>query len=165
MSYFGIDWTRQHCGIYQGSINDIADLMPDLIPLMATFPDNCYDYVFDVKVHMLMPNQYPCSPNWHCDHVPRVDGKKRPDLCQLDRLMYLWLSGPPFTEFREVGLVPAATWFPFTQGDEHRGTMATEHCWRGFIRATHKDIMTVQPGRSVLRRHSQVYLDAASFTW
>lgn len=43
--------------------------MPDLKPLFDSCPIK--DGVIDVKIHMLMPNQYPCIPNWHYDLVPQ----------------------------------------------------------------------------------------------
>ena len=113
---------------------------------------------------MLMPNQYPCIPNWHYDNVPRVNGVQDFSKVKLYYPMYLWLSGPPFTEFRDGRKMEPATWVQFNQADEHRGTMSQDFQWRCFIRATHREILAPKPGDS-LRRHSQVYLDAASFKW
>jgi hypothetical protein len=72
-----IDWSQQHCGVHQAPAAVVAELMPDLQPLLETFPDDLSKFTFDVKVHMLMPGQYPCIPNWHTDFVPRVNGIRR----------------------------------------------------------------------------------------
>jgi hypothetical protein len=83
--------------------------------------------------------------------------------------MYLWISNAPLTKFKRCGreyFIKPQEWFKFTQIDEHKGTMSNDFCWRGFIRATHKDISPQRPKNSdVLRRHSQVYLDAQNFSW
>jgi hypothetical protein len=141
----------------------VRELMPDLTPVLDTFPDNEGLFTWDVKVHMLMPRQYPCIPNWHTDNVPRVNGLQRFDLVRVDLPMYLWVSGAPLTQFKH-GFVQAGVWHRFTQLDEHRGNMAAEFGWRCFIRATHRDIL--QPkAEGHLRRHSQVYLDAEGYQW
>ncbi len=158
-----IDWSKQHCGVHQAPIEQVINLMPDLRHLMETFPDDLGNFTFDVKVHMLMPRQYPCIPNWHTDNIPRVNGIQRFDLIQVDKPMYIWLSGAPLTQFKHGYLSPRV-WHRFTQLDEHRGTAASEFCWRGFIRATHKDI-TPPKDSNWLRRHCQVYLDEETFQW
>lgn len=166
---FNIDWAKQHCGVHQGSIEQVVELMPDLIPLVHTFPENAFDFVWDVKVHMLMPGQFPCVPNWHYDNVPRVNNKQQYDLLRPDKPMYIWLSNAPLTEFRKgekSWFVEPRKWVRFTQQDEHRGTCSTEFCWRGFVRATHKDILVNHKfNYDPHRRHCQVYLDAQNFTW
>ena len=177
-----IDWSKQHNGVRKATFEQVLELMPDLEELVKTFPENPYDFYWDIKVHMLMPNQYPCIPNWHFDNVPRgADGKQ--DFSQVDesKPMYLWISGAPLTEFKvsykyygkgklyetKEEKIPAGEWYKFTQKCEHRGTMATEFTWRGFIRATHKDLSAKNPSKDhdPLRRHSQVYLDSKEFTW
>jgi hypothetical protein len=169
-----IDWSKQHCGVHQGSIHETRQLMPDLNELLDSFePETGWspeDFIWDVKVHMLMPNQFPCIPNWHYDNVPRdVNNKQDFDKLRPDLPMFLWLSGPPLTEFRNgmtVTKIPPKTWIHFTQEDEHRGRHSTKFCWRGFIRATHKDILkNYDPDRDKLRRHCQVYLDPEKFMW
>lgn len=164
-----IDWSKQHCGVHQAEANELLILMPDLKQLIDTFPENPSDFIWDVKVHMLMPNQYPCIPNWHFDNIPRVNNKQDFDLVKPDAPMYLWLSGAPLTEFRKGEKrwhVKAKEWVRFTQKDEHRGTMSNDFCWRAFIRATHKSIAPqISAGKDKLRRHSQVYLDANNFSW
>lgn len=164
-----IDWTQQHCGVHQATVLELIELMPDLKELVVDFEEVtgelAQDFVWDVKVHMLMPSQYPCIPNWHYDNVPRVNNVQDFDLIQKDKPMYLWLSGAPLTEFKDKTVEPK-TWTRFTQLDQHRGTMSTDFQWRGFVRATHKDIMPIKKvGRNPLRRHSQVYLDAENFSW
>jgi hypothetical protein len=137
--------------------------MPDLVPLLSTFPDDPRVFTWDIKVTMLMPRQWPCIPGWHTDNVPRVNGIQRFDLIDTALPMYCWISGAPLTQFRHGYLQPE-TWHRFTQADEHRGTMASEFTWRCFIRATHNRI---QPWKREgwERRHSQVYLDAEGFQW
>lgn len=165
----GIIWSEQHCGVRLGSYGQMLSLMPDLIELSTTFPENPNDFVWDVKVHMLMPGQFPCIPNWHFDNIPRVNGRQRHDLRRIEFPMYLWVSNEPLPEFRGSlynGKIQEKTWFRFSQADEHRGTVSKLFCWRGFIRATHKEIApTTGKGHDPLRRHSQVYLDANKFTW
>lgn len=161
-----IDWSKQHCGVHQSSYLAMKKFMPDLEEILQTFPENPFEFVWDVKVHMLMPNQYPCIPNWHFDNIPRVNNEQDFSKITPDLPMYLWLSGPPITEFKDGREVKPETWIRFTQKDEHRGAMSTDFQWRGFIRATHWDILKQnRTGDSVLRRHSQVYLDASNFRW
>ena len=161
-----IDWSLQHNGVHQAEYTDLLAYMPDLRRLLKTFPEDPNDFIWDVKVHMLMPNQYPCIPNWHFDNIPRVNNKQDFDKVRPDKPMYLWLSGHPLTEFRNGGIIAEKTWVRFTQEDEHRGTMSEKFTWRGFIRATHKDIAPMnRAGNNVKRFHSQVYLDANNFVW
>lgn len=177
MEKFNIDWKKQHCGVIQGEYSDVIALMPDLKGVLETFPENPSDFIWDVKVHMLMPNQFPCIPNWHRDMIPRDENMKE-DESKIDesKPMYLWLSGAPFTifkdEFGEDYQMEANKWKRFTQRDWHCGQMAIEFTWRGLIRACHKDLgissKTVNNpfgNKDVLRRHSQVYLDAGNFKW
>ena len=164
-----IDWSKQHCGLHQASYEDLFYEMPDLMPIINEFPEDPKDFIWDVKVHMLMPNQYPAIPNWHFDNIPRVNNKQDFDKIKPNAPMYMYVSNPPLTEFRKDGrtwLIPEKTWVRFTQEDEHRATMSNSFTWRGFIRATHKSIAPQnRKGGSPLRRHSQVYLDANNFSW
>lgn len=165
-----IDWSKQHCGVHQANIDDLLENMPDLKELIKTFPQNPSDFIWDVKVHMLMPSQFPCIPNWHYDNVPRVNNKQDFSLIKPKAPMYLWLSGEPLTEFknhdRSISKIKPRQWIKFYQNSEHRGTMSKDFQWRGFIRATHKSIMTSNKvGSNCLRRHSQVYLDVNNFSW
>ena len=164
-----IKWEEQHCGVHQATYPEMLSLMPDLKELIETFPENAEDFIWDVKVHMLMPGQYPCIPNWHFDNVPRVNGVQDFKLVKPEKPMYLWLSGGPLTEFRdscESWSVQPLKWVRFTQLDEHRGVQSKDFCWRCFIRATHKDIAPPRKdNHNPLRRHCQVYLDAKTFKW
>lgn len=164
-----INWSNQHCGVHRATFNQLQELMPDLSVIKETFPENVNDFVWDVKVHMLMPNQFPCIPNWHFDNIPRINNKQDFDGVKLDKPMYLWISNAPLTEFRngeKTWKINPKEWYKFTQKDEHRGTMSTDFQWRGFIRATHKDILAQnENGHNPLRRHCQVYLDAKNFSW
>ncbi len=158
-----IDWSKQCGGVHQAPYAIVKNIMPALIPILTTFPDDPEFFTWDVKVHMLMPNQYPCIPNWHTDNVPRENGIQRFEKCRPDLPMYIWLSGPPLTQFKH-GFLQAQKWHRFTQLDEHRGIAASDFCWRGLIRATHQEIQ--KPKESDwLRRHIQVYLDADTYQW
>ena len=162
-----IDWKKQHCGVHRASWQQLVIAMPEVAAQISdTFPADVRKFTWDIKVHMLMPNQFPCIPNWHFDNVPRVNNEQDWDKVRTDLPMYLWISGEPLTEFRNTGKIAAGKWKRFTQKDEHRGTMSEDFQWRGFIRATHKDILPANPsGTNVLRRHSQVYLDSTNFSW
>lgn len=160
---FGVDWSKQHCGVHQADIRVAMRLMPDLRDILMSFPEDCLDYTWDIKVHMLMPRQYPCIPHWHVDNIPRVNGVQNFEAATPEVGMYLWVSGPPLTQF-EGGYVDAGKWHRFTQLDKHRGAPAADYGWRGFIRATHRDIMLPKKGDHQ-RRHTQVYLDAEGYTW
>jgi hypothetical protein len=162
-----INWKKQHCGVHRASWGALCIAMPEVATLIrGTFPAALEDFTWDVKVHMLMPNQFPCIPNWHFDNVPRVNNAQDWDQVRTDLPMYLWISGAPLTEFKGLGLIKAQEWKRFTQKDEHRGTMSEDFQWRGFIRATHKDILPSNPsGTDIVRRHSQVYLDSSKFAW
>lgn len=172
-----IKWENQHCGVIQGECSDVLKLMPDLKGLLETFPDNPEDYIWDVKVHMLFPNQFPCIPNWHRDMIPRDENMKEDESkITPEYPMYLWLSGAPLTKFRneegkEFEVVPQE-WFKFTQLDWHCGQPSTEFVWRGLVRACHKKLGISNKNvnnpfgrKEVLRRHTQVYLDANNFKW
>jgi hypothetical protein len=157
-----IDWAAQHCGVHQASVDVLLRLMPDLQPLIDGFPGDAARFTWDVKVHMLMPRMYPCIPNWHHDFIPREGGVQRPELAS-DAEIWMWLSSPPLTEFRN-GFVRARQWFRFTPKDEHRGTPSGDFCWRGFVRAVNSEFLPPKTGEN-LRRHSQVYLDAEHYMW
>lgn len=159
-----IDWSKQHNGVHQAPIKQVRILMPDVGDMIAdTFPDDPTLFTWDIKVHMLMPRQYPCIPNWHTDNVPRENGIQRFDKVRPELPMYAWISGAPLTQFKHGYLLPK-TWHRFTQLDEHRGTSASEFGWRGFIRATHKEIQASK-SKDWMRRHTQVYLDAETYQW
>jgi len=158
-----IDWSKQHCGVHIAPYEKMIELMPDIKPIIDTFPDNPNLFTWDVKVHMLMPRQLPCMPGWHTDFVPRVDGIQRFDLCRLDLPMYVWVSNAPLTEFKH-GFLQPQKWKRFTQADEHRGCMSDNFVWRAFIRAAHKDIMPPKES-DWLRRHTQVYLIDENYQW
>lgn len=158
-----IKWSEQHCGVHQASYETMLEWMPEIKPVIKTFPDDVYSFTWDVKVHMLMPRQYPCIPDWHFDNVPRENGVQKFDLIKPELPMYLWISGPPLTQFEDGYILPK-TWHKFTQLDRHRGTAASDFCWRGFIRATHKDILPPKVNNNY-RRHCQVYLNAGDYQW
>lgn len=175
-----IDWSKSHCGVILCTYDETVRLMPEVKPILDELPntdksaDFWVDKLIDVKVHMLMPGQFPCIPNWHVDFRPRgEDGKVVKGWSPDYRPMYLWLSGPPLTLYKGQGEQPdlpaiAQTWHPFWQADLHRGQASEEHCWRCFIRVIPRDFVAthaVSSVRGTVRRHCQVYLDASSFTW
>lgn len=158
-----VDWSKQHCGVHQAPFDVMVQLMPVVVPIIETFPDDGTKFTWDIKVHMLMPRQYPCIPHWHSDNVPRENGIQRFDQLKPDLPMWMWLSGPPLTQFKH-GYVLPQRWHRFTQLDEHRGTAAGDFGWRCFIRATHSAIQPPKPDGH-LRRHCQVYLDENTYQW
>lgn len=168
------DWSKSHNGVMLCSFEKTIELMPEveeilegLYPLLELPKE---DYAVDVKIHMLMPKQYPCIPNWHRDFIPRDENLKRDFKAVTGEKMYMWLSGAPLTEYKDKGgnnhFKPAQKWHTFTQDDLHRGTMCEEHTWRCFIRVIPKKFIhstTINVGK--LRRHTQVYLDSNKFNW
>lgn len=159
---------KQHCGLIAATYTDVLELMPDVYPILCDLPSGVLfsDYLFDIKVHMLMPGQWPCVPNWHCDFVPRDDtGKLLPHLIQPgEPPMFMWVSGDPYTEFMDGPILPRQ-WRRFTRRDKHRGVKAKRHIWRLFLRAAPREFF---PERVLklpkLRRHAQVYIEP-DFTW
>lgn len=180
------------CGLFRCPLPLAYDLMPELAALYRSAPVmKPEEWELDLKIHMLMKDQYPCIPNWHCDNVPRVDGKVDYSLTS-ERVppMLLWLSDGPETEFlaqqlilpeepkghrelaeaiRESGVptqrIQPQTWMSMDQRTPHRGTKAEHDSWRVFARLTHKSITPDRPVLSHHRRHCQVYLDATAFEW
>jgi len=170
-----IDWTKSHCGIMLSTLDQARDLMPELNPIIdSIIPHlqyNQHEYLIDCKVHMLMPGEYPCIPNWHCDFVPR-DQDNRPQRSEIrdTDMMYIWVSGPPYTEFKtHHGKIETdeITWTRFNQRDVHRGTISEIHTWRSFVRLIprwFRHTSTFNTGQ--VRRHSQVYIENPDkFTW
>lgn len=177
-----IDWSKSHCGLILCDFEKSKEMMPEIIPIVNDLVESgkmqfhINDYLIDVKVHMLMANQFPCIPDWHCDFVPRNNETKikEPERITGEK-MYLWVSGEPKTEFKVTPNIikcENTEWVEFTQNDYHRGVKATKRTWRCFIRLTPKVLIEGRPTsnkdfshRGSLRRHSQVYLDANSFEW
>lgn len=178
------------CGLIACPLPDAATHLPELSALYESVPVACPEqWVIDVKIHMLMPGQYPCIPNWHCDFVPRdASGATRFDVTDNSPLMLLWVSGGPLTEYlatpfetsehltghddvaramrgQPTARVNPQRWYQFSQHAPHRGVVATEHCWRVFARVTHSALNPPRPTVSPVRRHAQVYLDASNFVW
>lgn len=180
------------CGLFRAPLHLAAQLMPSMRSLIDSVPvSDPEDWELDIKVHMLMPGQYPCIPNWHCDNVPRDESGLRYDLIPEDvPPMLLWVSGGPETEFltypvtmpdrpgshQEIARfiqrlycstmrIEPNAWYSMDQMTPHRGTHAVTGGWRVFARATPKALAPARPVNSVIRRHAQVYLDAAEFGW
>lgn len=175
-------------GVFLAEPHEVIEVLPYMKALMDTFPYDINEYLFDVKVHMLMDGQYPCIPNWHCDFVPRdSDGRTCYEKTTDSHTMLLWLSNSPTTEFlahpvegdiqshrdltdlhenAQVQSAPAKTWISMGSRTPHRGTQSKQRCWRVFVRAIHKSTGIVRPdGISLARKHVQVYLDPLTFTW
>jgi hypothetical protein len=156
-----IDWSKQHCGVRKAGISTVLELMPDIAALLTTFLENASLFTWDVKVHMPMPDQFPCIPNWHHDCLPALEGVPQIHLVRPELPVYLWISGSPPTEFDD-GFIEPSTWHRFNQLVRRRGTASTAHCWRGFVRAVHSDLVAPN-ATDHFRRHSQVYLDASNY--
>lgn len=170
-----IDWTKSHCGVMLCTFADAKRLMPEVTPILEelepTLELPIEEYLVDVKVHMLMPDQFPAIPNWHYDFLPRDANGNRCDGHVATDKMYMWLSGLPLTEYKdritkEVTTKPAQQWHSFTQDDLHRATVSDIHTWRCFIRVIPKKLVhTVTINTAQVRRHCQVYLDSSKFRW
>ena len=153
------------CGLFHCPLDKAYDLMPQLSKVFDSAP-KVEEPIVDVKIHMLMPNQWPCIPNWHCDFVPRDKDKNRLlDKRDASQKMYLLLSGPPFTEFKDGRKIEPWTWSEFTQFDEHRGSCSDKHTWRLFTRISPRSLCEPAPQEELIRKHIQVYLNAEEFTW
>lgn len=170
------DWTQSHCGLMQCTISESRLLMPEINPMLTSIIPHLQfspaNYIVDCKVHMLMPGEYPCIPNWHCDFIPRdEDLTVHRDKIRDNQHMYLWTSGAPYTEFKShQGVIETDegfNWIAFNQRDIHRGTKSEAHQWRCFIRlipAWFQHPCTLNVG--TVRRHSQVYIDdVKNFAW
>lgn len=111
------------CGLFRCDLNEAYNVMPELAALYDTCPiprDQYGEWEIDLKIHMLMPRQWPCIPNWHCDNVPRdsngfTDYALGRDIADVAPPMYLWVSSTPCTQFlsRDV-LMP---YMPANHGD------------------------------------------------
>lgn len=200
---------NSYCGLFRATIAEAILYMPELLPLYETIPiprEELEEWELDIKIHMLMPKQYPCIPNWHCDNVPRLPTTGLTDyrLAEVNvqasvKPMLLWVSGTPCTEFlsREIEMpttpsnhsevaayirhlqgkendfedrplvkaIEPQQWYSMDQLTPHRGTISADHQWRIFARLTHKSCLPQRPKISVIRRHAQVYLDSAEFSW
>lgn len=176
-----IDWSKSHCGVILCDYQKTKELMPECIPVIDELVGanhlefDISEYLIDVKVHMLMADQYPCIPDWHCDFVPRNNNMEKDPSRITNEKMYLWVSGEPRTEFRnppKILRTANTQWVEFTQREFHRGVKATKRTWRCFIRLVPKKFVVDRPTankdkshRGTLRRHSQVYLDASQYEW
>lgn len=169
-----MDWSKSHNGVMLCNISQTVELMPEVKPMLDSIiphlEHDVDDYLVDVKVHMLMPNQYPCIPNWHRDFVPRdLDLKQDSSKITGDK-MYIWISGAPYTEYksyREKIESDGFIWTVIDQNDFHRGVKSEVHTWRCFIRLIPKWFVhptTINIGS--MRRHTQVYIDQPNkFRW
>lgn len=169
-----IDWSKSHNGLMLCDFGQVKEMMPEVVPiieeLLPHLEFEIAEYLIDVKVHMLMPGEYPCIPNWHTDFVPRDENLKKQSDKITGEKMYLWCSGAPYTEFkngkREIK-TGEFTWIEFDQRSVHRGVKSEQHTWRCFIRLIPKWFVhghTTNVG--TIRRHSQVYIeDPNNFRW
>ena len=173
MKKHDIDWTKSHNGVMLCTFDKTYELMPEVKPILEELKPLLEldedQYLVDVKIHMLMPGQFPCIPDFHFDFMPRdAQGKRTPGKAD-PRKMYMWLSGAPLREYKDKdGLhqKPAQQWHEFSQKSYHRGTECNEYTWRCFIRVIPKDFVhTVTLNVGEIRRHTQVYLDSKNFYW
>ena len=167
------DWSKSHNGVMLCTFKQTEELMPEVMHILdelkPTLEAPEEDYLVDVKIHMLMPDQIPCIPNWHYDFLARDCKGERIKSKTSDKKMYMWLSSAPLTEYKKGGKIytkPARQWHSFTQRDLHRGAESKEHVWRCFIRVIPKEFAhghTINMGTK--RVHTQVYLDANTYKW
>ncbi len=171
---FEYDWSKSHCGVMACSFYQTFKFMPEVSPILDMLLPHLEtpftEYVVDVKVAMLMPNQWACIPNWHKDFVPRDENNIEQESLITGEKIYLWVSGPPLTEFKDrfgnIRTYNPQHWIQFTQNDVHRGSMCTEFIWRCFIRVMPKKFLYKNTKNiNQLRRHNQVYLDVNNFRW
>jgi hypothetical protein len=173
---YDIDWSKSINGVMLCSFEKTIKLIPEVKPILDELINSnmlelkIEDYVVDVKIHMLMPNTFPCIPNWHRDFAPRDEEGRRVNKEPHKEKMYMWLSGYPLTEYSnnkgDIIFKPAQEWHSFTSNDLHRGTMSTQHTWRCFIRVIPKKfIHSSTKNIGTERIHTQVYLDSNRFTW
>lgn len=168
-----IDWNKSHNGLMLCTFKQAQELMPEVSPILEELIPSLElgidEYVVDVKIHMLMPNQFPCIPNWHFDFMPRDKNGDRVPSKVSPLKMYMWLSGHPLTLYKnEQGefTKPPQQWHSFTQKDLHRGQMCEEHTWRCFIRVIPKQFVhSITTNVGTIRRHTQVYCDSRKFKW
>lgn len=180
------------CGLFRCPLDQAYRVAPTFNELYDSAPvSDPSEWELDLKIHMLMKNQYPALPNWHCDNVPRVDGVTQYGaIDDSSPRMLLWISGGPHTEFLthdecipeipmghsdlagmikmkgfDTMLIPGNTWISMDQRTPHRGTKSTGFSWRVFARLTHRSIAPARPVLSHIRRHAQVYLDPETFSW
>lgn len=169
-----IDWSKSHCGVMLCSFGKTVELMPETKPVLDSIIPHLEldedDYLVDVKVHMLMPGEYPCLPNWHTDFVPRDNNLKKLPKDITGHKMYLWISGEPKAEWKNAPPIITSKgydWVEFTQRCVHRGVKSKVHIWRCFIRIIPKWFVhhtTINIGQQ--RRHTQVYIDNPdNFRW
>ena len=180
---YDLDWSQCHNGLMLCTFSEAVKLMPEVQPILQDLIDSnelelpIEEYAVDVKIHMLMPRQYPCIPNWHRDFMPRDKDLKHIEGAESPLKMFMWLSGTPLTEYldtnnpdrtlrKNVIRKPAQQWHSFTQADWHRGGISQEHTWRCFIRVIPRAFIhdtTKNVGQ--IRRHTQVYLNSENFKW
>ena len=165
------DWSKMDCGLFHVPFFEAERINPEISDILWALSGSVDDFkpdqwIIDLKIHMLMPNQYPCITNWHYDFIPRNDDNEQDfsKICPGEK-MYLWLSGPPLTEFEDGRKVKPCSWIEFEQMDLHRGTKSEEFCWRAFFRAWRNVIADPAPRHMWKRRHTQIYLDAKNFIW
>mgnify|MGYP000662257710 CR=1 FL=1 len=163
----------------------IRQMMSKLGPLPATA-------VIDTRVHMLMPDMYPCIPGWHVDGAPRVDNvpqlhKASPYLTHFimnvgDCAPTHMVSGGRVFDvegdeaYKELdqkvndwldgdrGYIKAESGviYKLTGRTIHRGSPATKRGWRWFGRISIGD--EAKPENEI-RTQTQVYLSTLNKGW
>ena len=119
-----IDFVKQNAredSITRGILDDV---IAKLVNSRSIDPLSENNFVIDTRVNMLMPNQYPSIPGWHCDDVPRSEKYSQPDFskCSEDVQHFLVLlsdskdpqncvSGTEFiTNTRQYDIDPDRVW-------------------------------------------------------
>lgn len=176
------DWMRDNGGTIA---NDIMDVIRDnVIALIPDQAMKGYHPVIDTKVVQLMQGQYPCIPGWHCDGVIRAARGSQPNMATLNQHVMHYICSVSTSEYGgtevstnplEVEYDPDNVWgsvsnellyhqgevlksgqiAQFTRDRLHRGTPATERCWRYFFRLSFYHM----PAMNEFRKQVQVYTD------
>jgi len=159
--------------------------------LRACTPSKVFNKLrIDTRSHMLMPGFFPCIPGYHCDFMQTTEsGKQMMSTHDEDIEHYMFLSGPPSTEFikdrnivwdkdiftwKEVSnemnsrkletfKVPTGQLIKFNARELHRGTPheGPPGHWRYFFRATSLPEWHQDYGKftNKIRHQVQVYCD------
>lgn len=140
VSHTNLNWPQDTlqslpCGLHRASLSEAYYLLPELSDLYDSAPiENPDDWEIDIKIHMLMKGQFPCIPNWHCDHVPRNSSNNlRYDKID-DRIapMFVWISNGPQTEFLPEDL----NYFGTIENHGYLNSLLTEYEKNGIMEPT-----------------------------
>lgn len=127
------------------------DLIKERVPEMLLWISDGPETEF-----LARPLEMPETPKSHHDLAHFIKhGHQR--LC---RVGWVDQGPPPMTQFIQPNV-----WWSMDQQTPHRGTRAKKAGWRVFARVVHRSLAPAGAPASVIRRHAQVYLDAAEFGW